>query len=441
MPAALCAAVGLCAASLRSALRAQPKAASYYPSRKKTNNTAPHIQKNRMDIICHAFPAWEGNYVKSTVEITKAIAKQGHRVLYVDYAYTWTDFAKSLFGKGNATWYRMLGITSRLRKIEVQNAHLFVLTLPPVLPANFLSNPYWYDAVNKWNSFFIGRTIRKAAKKLSMTAPVVVNAFNPSYGIHLASKLGEGKLVYYCYDEISAAAWANKHGARAEQAFVPKCDAVIVSSVGLQQKQALQHKAVSVVKNGVDAALFSAKIRPEDLPKIPNLLPNQQVIGYLGSIDDRLDFDLLEQLFTTFANKRFVFVGRVQNEAIRARLLAFSNVFLSGAYPSDALPGWVACMDVCLIPFVKNDFTAGIYPLKINEYLAAGKAVVTTDFAPLDDFSDIVAIADTAETFKQAVKEALFEKKNQKAEQRQAFARKNDWAQRAQQFVSICINQ
>lgn len=397
-----------------------------------------------MDIICHAFPAWEGNYVKSTVELMKAAAHQGHRVLYVDYAYTWTDFVKSLLGKGHASWRRMLGLQPRLRREGMGDTAPYVLTLPPVLPANFLKNPRLHDAVNRWNSFFVGRHIRRATRSLDMDAPTVVNAFNPGFGTHLAGKLGEKRLVYYCYDEIGAANWAGRHGARLEQQLVQQCDAVIVSSEGLQQKQQARHDSVFVVKNGVDADLFFADIPADQLPEVPSHQPGEKIVGYLGSVDDRLDFDLLERLFRQFSDARFVFVGRVQNESVRARLVAFPNVFLAGAYPPAALPGWVARMDVCLIPFVKNEFTAGIYPLKINEYLAAGKPVVSTHFAPLGEFSGIATIADTPEIFEGGVGAALRESNQQEAdalpvkEQRRAFARQNSWAERANLFMGIC---
>ena len=61
-----------------------------------------------MDIICIAFPAWEGNYLKSTVQLMKELALS-QRVLYVDYAYTWKDFIQSIRGKNFASWQRMIG--------------------------------------------------------------------------------------------------------------------------------------------------------------------------------------------------------------------------------------------------------------------------------------------------------------------------------------------
>lgn len=383
-----------------------------------------------MQIVCHAFPAWDGNYLKSTVELMKRLAERGHQVLYVDYAYTWKDF----FTQPPATRKRMLGLQARIRCIPVTGTGtLQVLTLPPVFPSNFLKQPVLYDFVNRLNSVFIRGTIKSAIARLKFHHPVVINAFNPSFGMHLAGKLQESFLLYYCYDEISAANWAGKHGPRLEKQFIQVCDAVVCSSEGLQTKLASQHPNVQVVKNGVDFKQFFHRLPLEMLPPIPGKTPGQKVIGYLGSVDDRLDFALLESQFRRFSDALFVFVGRVQEVSIQQRLLAFPNVYLAGAFPATDLQGWVQQMDVCLIPFVKNKFTAGIYPLKINEYLAAGKSVVSTRFAPLQEFEEIVFLTEPAH-FGDAIQRAL--DSGEKPEY-QAFARKNDWMERAAQLEKI----
>lgn len=383
-----------------------------------------------MHLICHAFPAWEGNYVKSTVELMKRLALLGHTVLYVDYAYTWKDF----FNQKKDQKQRMLGIRSRLRQIPADGSgRLYVLTLPPVLPSNFLSSPILFDFVNRLNSLPMQWAIRRAVRILGMKNTIVVNAFNPAYGYQLAGKLGESKRIYYCYDEISAAHWAGKHGPRLERAYAPLCEAVICSSEGLQSKLKQFHPKVFVVKNGVDFAQFNQKVPPPALPVLPEKKDGQKVIGYLGSIDDRLDYEILENLFRHFSTCYFVFVGRVQSEELNQRLRAFSNVHLVGAHPATDLPGWVQQMDVCLIPFEKNPFTAGIYPLKVNEYLAAGKPVVSTRFAPFGDLEQVVFLADGTD-FLEAVEEAM----NQgPTENYQVFAKKNDWMERARAFEEI----
>lgn len=380
------------------------------------------------NIICVAFPAWEGNYLKSTVQLMKELALD-NQVLYVDYAYTWKDFFQSMVGKGFASWKKMLNIQPRLRKERIENgAELYVLTLPPVLPANFLKTPVAYDLVNFFNSLLIKKTIQNAASQLGFVEPIVINAFNPFFGVHLAGQLNEKKLLYYCYDEISAATWAKQHGERLERIFMQMVDAVIVTSTGLLHKKAPYHKNCILIKNGVDFSLFSQLDGKAHFSKT-------KTIGYLGSVDERLDYDLLEQLIQATPQYEYVFVGRVTQKEYEGRLIKYPNVTLAGSQPPQELPQWVQKFDVCLIPFVKNELTGGIYPLKINEYLAAGKPVVTTHFSDLSDFESIVDIAEDYPSFIEKVNTVSNDESLQT--QRKQFASQNSWKARALELSTM----
>src|SRR5690606_5097654 len=95
------------------------------------------------------------------------------------------------------------------------------------------------------------------------------------------------------------------------------------------------------------------------------------------------------------------------NEKAGRRLSHFPNVKLLGERNAEEVPEFLKKMDVCIIPYLKNDVTRGVYPLKINEYLAAGKPVVMTDFAPLPEFEAMVGIASSKEKFLALVKDEL----------------------------------
>lgn len=90
-----------------------------------------------------------------------------------------------------------------------------------------------------------------------------------------------------------------------------------------------------------------------------------------------------------------------------------------------------------IIPFAKNEFNKGVYPLKVNEYLAAGLPVVTTDFGYLQDFEDVIRIADSTEKFKTFTQEELSTDSAEKKLHRLNFARQNSWEQRAEEISNI----
>ena len=92
-------------------------------------------------------------------------------------------------------------------------------------------------------------------------------------------------------------------------------------------------------------------------------------------------------------------------------LRGLPNVHLLGPKPHEQIPDYIAAFDVCLIPYVVDDFTSNISPAKLNEYLALGKPVVSTDLAEVRRFNEangaVVRIGATREEFIAQVQAAL----------------------------------
>ena len=116
------------------------------------------------------------------------------------------------------------------------------------------------------------------------------------------------------------------------------------------------------------------------------------------------------------------------------------NVYLLGAKPVAELGDYIAAFSVGLIPFVKNDLTAGIYPLKINEYLALGLPVVSTRFADLSDFSAYIEVANDTAAFLQATKRALSGQAPADPNARRNFAAGNSWQGRAEELAATLLD-
>jgi hypothetical protein len=95
-------------------------------------------------------------------------------------------------------------------------------------------------------------------------------------------------------------------------------------------------------------------------------------------------------------------------------------------------------MDCALIPFLCNTLTASIYPLKINEYLAAGKPVVSTGFSDdIRSFADCIYLAENPGDFVRLVGEALAENDPEKTRRRIEVAESNTWEARIRQLQDI----
>ena len=393
-------------------------------------------EDNKPVIICIALASWEGNYTKSTVQMMSFLAQTYH-ILYIDYPYTWKDVLLGIWGKRKVPYKKILGIEQRLRKVNTaNNAQLHLLHPFPVFPVNWISNSRLYHFALRINSKIVEKSIRQSMAALNIQNPVVVNALNPFYGIYNIGKFNERKRIYYCYDEISAAQWIGKHGQKIEETYLTQVDITITSSHALKEKKRKISPNCYTITNGVDFERFhkcfesGAKREKRE----------RNVVGYVGSIDDRLDGNLLKFLIENAPGLEFRFVGRVINHKLVRSLEAYANVVFIAPVPYLDLPEKIKEFDVCIIPFVKNEFTAQIYPMKINEYLAVGKPVVMTDFAPLYEFENVVKVATNPSSFLGSLYGEIAENNSEKEDERINIASANAWPLKAQKFASLISN-
>ncbi len=379
-------------------------------------------------ILCLGFPAWEGDYQKSTVQLMRALARE-QEVLYVEYPFSWKDVWQG-FRHNNKPYRRIMGLEPRLRAFPTQGAgRLNVLTLPPVFPVNGLEEGPRYDALASANARKVLPAILRAMKKLGYQKPLIINAFNPFLGVYLQPLIESSGSYYYCYDQIGAARWTHRHGPRLEARLLGQVDGIITSSQPLLEEKRGNLPGV-VVKNGVNLTLFEQAFR--EVPRHEK----GPVLGYLGSIDDRIDIDLLESLLDRWPAASLLMVGRIMEPGIEQRLASHPRIELAGAQQPADLPAWVAKMDIGLIPFVTNEFTRFIYPLKINEYLAAGLPVVSTLFSDLSDFEGVIEVGAETETFLAASRRAWESDNKALRHARRAFAAGHTWDARADELTA-----
>jgi glycosyltransferase involved in cell wall biosynthesis len=390
---------------------------------------------NNRNILCISGTEWNGNYIKAVVELMKVLSTQNN-ILFVENAYTYKDAFIGVSDKDKIDFVKALGLKSRITSISTDNGGTVNVLFPPlVFPINFLPPGKVYNNLLAFNAWLLGRSIKKALKKLGMTHNLInFTSFNPGMGLMTGNSFDEKTLIYHCYDEIKGASyWLSKHGLRLEAGFMKMVDAVIVTSKGLYDSKKDLTKKCFIVKNGVKVDLFKKGFNQE-----PN--HKQKIIGYIGTIDDRCDYDILDYLFTGIPDAKFVFVGRILSERGRSILKKHSNVTVAGPKMPEELPAYLQTFSAGIIPFVKDDLTNGIYPMKINEYLAAGLPVVSTAFGDISDFASLVKITDDKETFLQYILSEIAEDTADKRAARLKTAESNTWLKRAEE-LSIVIDE
>ncbi|RYY53556.1 MAG: glycosyltransferase [Chitinophagaceae bacterium] len=381
------------------------------------------------NILCISVPAWKGEYAATIVELMKVFGRS-NKVLYVQNPYSIKDLLQAILRGKKFPYAAALGLRSRITRTTYTGGEVCLLTAPVLLTINFLPPGFLYNAALKFNGWLLRGAVRRALHKLNMQQDLInVVAFNPILGNETGKRFNEKLLLYHCYDEISEAVWMKKHGASAERAFMKLADAVIVTSRGLLEKKSAMSGNVFLVRNAADIRLFATAFT--ELP------PVRRTIGYIGSLDNRLDYDLLENIAAGMPEAELLLAGRIVDKPGTDRLRRYPNVRFTGALALEELPALVKTFSAGIIPFVLNGFTKGIYPLKINEYLAAGIPVVSTHFSYLDDFKGLISIAESHAEFTDMLTAEMNSDNTAKKRERQAAAASNTWENRVEEFSAI----
>lgn len=290
-----------------------------------------------------------------------------------------------------------------------------------------------FNLINRLNHFLAIRPFKKFLSKKQVNPKAIITALNPFMGLGVKKYFGSKPHVYYCFDEIRAAHWLKTFGGQAEDMLLPGVDAAVFTSDYLQKIKGEKVARSAVIKNGVHYDAFAQHKRKFDTNAIP-------VVGYLGSIDDRFDIDMMERVIQKLPNIEFHMVGRVVYEEVPKRLKQYANVKFFPPVNTNDVPPIMGKMDIGIIPYLKNDFTAAVYPLKVNEYLSVGLPVIMTSFASLPDFNDVADLADDAETFINCIRKNLADDSPEKINERMKFASANSWRQRAEDLEKFVLS-
>jgi glycosyltransferase involved in cell wall biosynthesis len=245
-----------------------------------------------------------------------------------------------------------------------------------------------------------------------------------------------GRILYDCIDNPFGFARFPRPVHTLWRETLDAADALIATSPTLADLlQRTSGRQAHVVSNGVEYARFASPVeRPRDLPD-----DGVPIAGYVGSVYPWIDFALLEHLCRALPNVRVVIVG-TEHPEVRPKLSALSrypNFLFLGHRPYQTVPSYLQHFNAGLIPFLRNQLTAGVNPVKLYEYAAAGLTPVATDFSPdLALFSPLASICPTAEEFIAAVHSALSPDRL-RTDALRAFARDNDWDAKAAQILAL----
>ena len=379
------------------------------------------------DIICISSIDWDFIW-QGHQEIMAGFARQGHRVLFIENTGVRSPTLRDLprLKQRVRNWRRG---TKGFRQ-ERQN--LFVYS-PVILP-------FPYSRFARWvNRALLLRAVQRWMRAMEARQPIVWTFLPTPLACDLIRELHPILTVYYCIDDLASSSPGARRIRRSERDLFRGADLVFVTSEKLRERAARDSAQVHIFPFGVDFDAFEQVRRsPEAIPEELRRLP-RPIVGYVGGIHQWIDQDLVAATARRMRHASFVLIGPQQTDV--SRLTDEPNVHLLGARVHRELPRYVKGFTVGIVPYRATDYTAHVYPTKLNEYLAMGIPVVATDLPEIvrfnEDHGAVVSVGRTVEEFGRALEAACARASRASSDRRIAVARENSWDTRIARMSAL----
>jgi glycosyltransferase involved in cell wall biosynthesis len=303
--------------------------------------------------------------------------------------------------------------------VNVEN-DLWVFT-PLVLPFPHSS------VAQRLNRLILRASIRLLRGRLRMRQ-FQLWTFLPSVPDYVGT-LGESLAVYYCVDEWSMFSYIDTNGMiGTERTLLEKVDCVFAVNEPLAARKRALNPETHVASHGVDQLLFARALDaetvvPADLAALPN-----PVIGFVGTLQDWVDFELITEVARRHPEWSIVLVGRLLIDA--EPLARLPNVHVLGPRAYEDLPAYCKGFDVGMIPYRVSEQLPYRNPLKLREYLSAGLPVVCTPLQEAHQYDRWCWIAADADRFVNALEAAIESNSPELREERSRAMQGESWQAR-----------
>lgn len=395
---------------------------------------------SNLDIIYFTLFPWENAYSSVSLSFTREFSKN-NRVFYINKPWSLKDFweeRKTPLAKERKS--DLFANRVRYETISELPDNVIGVNPPLNLPINFLPDGSLYKQLRAYNNRVIVNTVKQVIKDFKIKDYIYVNCFNPYCAGVIPKSLNPKLNIYQCIDDMKEEPYTARHGARIEEQVISEADMVFVTSRNLHRLKSPLNPNTHILHNAADLSIFREAIekdfeRPTELKGLKG-----RIIGFTGNMDpNRVDYKLLKRIAETHTDKHLVLVGPINNAEYKTvGLDKLPNVIMTGGKHIRELPKYLQYFDVTIIPFKQNTLTASIYPLKINEYLATGKPVVSTDFSEdIRGFSNEIYLAKDDTDFQNLISKAIAEDSTDKINQRVAKASQNTWTERVKRFWDL----
>jgi glycosyltransferase involved in cell wall biosynthesis len=350
------------------------------------------------DVVLLSTADWDNPFWTNKQHVAVELARRGHRVLYIDSLGLRRPSASTRDLK------RILGrIRKSLRVPREVRTGLWVWS-PLVLP--FLGNPLSRMAT-RW---MLEHGLDARLRALGMRREWLWT-YNPLTRRFLDICSFE-RCIFHCVDELSALPGVPGDLLKSSEEDLSRAaDIVFTTSRALTESRSQWNARTHYLPNVADYGHFSAAMSngigiPEDLACI-----KEPRLGFIGAISGyKVDFGLIRTIAQTRPDWSIVLIGNVGEGdpwTDASQLEGLPNIHVLGPRPYSVLPAYLKGINVALLPNRINEYTDAMFPMKLFEYLASGRPVVSVNLKAIQDFAGVLTIADSTQDFIRSIAAVL----------------------------------
>ena len=326
--------------------------------------------------------------------------------------------------------------TTKLFPSKVESK-IFVYT-----PINFIPSIKFLSALKKIEI----KIMLKIVRRLNKYKPyiLVMNCPNIFSNYFLDELLKNAALSIFDFsDDFSEL----EYGEKAKELFMcnmakyaKKADIVLTVNDHVKSKYTSLNSNIHVIRNATNYFNFDRKnYKSIDVLEMMKSSKNP-IIGYSGIANmGRIDSGLLDYLLEMRPDWQFVFVGPAHAKFV-VNYLHYKNVHHILPVSYQELPDYIHYFDVAIVPFKENDNTRGNDLLKLHDYLAMGKPVVSTAIGGANDLRGVIRIAKGPSDFLGEMEKALHCRNDEEVLMGKNVALANSWHNRVSELEHLMKN-
>lgn len=361
-------------------------------------------KSQKCDIINFSVISWKYRFQRPQ-QITTQLSKNNHRIFYIN-----NEFLVS---------------NSKNFPISVNQIDKNIFEINLSSTKNYF---IYSDIVSKSDKEYIENSIKNLIETAKIKNPII--KIDHPFWYQVCKDL-KFPIIYDCMDDHSQFKENSKGIIDLEKKLLKLSTNIVVSNKKLIQKYKKHINKITLIGNGVEYKYFSSKKsknKPSDFPT-----QNKYQFGYYGAINSWIDENFIENILKN-KDINFTMIGRVENKNIINLSKKHKNLFLLGEKPYSKIKEYLDFFDVCTIPFKLNDLILATDPVKLYEYMATGKPIISSEIPEVLKVKDVLIYnqSNMSKIIKTAINQIhIINKKNIE------LSKEYDWSVKAQQFENI----